>query len=57
LVTALDQVFKDHWSSVLANLVGFLGDFDVAEEATQTALTLSADPAERRFLERRMTAL
>lgn len=42
MVAALDQVFKDHWSSVLANLVGFLGDIDLAEEATQEAFTVAA---------------
>ena len=42
-VTGLDQVFRDHWGSVLAVLIGFLGDFDVAEEATQDAFTIAAE--------------
>ncbi|HKE81012.1 MAG TPA: sigma-70 family RNA polymerase sigma factor [Solirubrobacteraceae bacterium] len=38
----LDQVFRDEWGRVLAALIGFLGDFDLAEEATQEAFTLAA---------------
>jgi RNA polymerase sigma-70 factor (ECF subfamily) len=39
----LDQVFRDEWGRVLANLVGFLGDFDVAEEACQDAFAIAAE--------------
>jgi RNA polymerase sigma-70 factor (ECF subfamily) len=27
----LDKVFRDEWGRVLAALIGFLGDFDLAE--------------------------
>jgi RNA polymerase sigma-70 factor (ECF subfamily) len=42
-VTSFDQVFRDHWGRVLATLVGFLGDFDAAEEATQEAFATAAE--------------
>ncbi|QXC62430.1 sigma-70 family RNA polymerase sigma factor [Aquihabitans sp. G128] len=41
-MTSLDQVFREHWGSVLAVLIGFLGDFDLAEEATQDAFAAAA---------------
>jgi RNA polymerase sigma-70 factor (ECF subfamily) len=41
--TLLEQVFHDEWSRVLANLVGFLGDFDLAEEAAQEAFAVAAE--------------
>jgi RNA polymerase sigma-70 factor (ECF subfamily) len=31
LVATLEQVFRDQWGRVLAALIGFLGDFDLAE--------------------------
>ena len=37
------QVFRDEWGRVLANLVGFLGDFDLAEEAAQEAFAVAAE--------------
>ncbi|HEY1357943.1 MAG TPA: RNA polymerase sigma factor [Thermoleophilaceae bacterium] len=43
MVTSLDQVFRDEWGRVLATLIGFLGDFDLAEEATQEAFAAAAD--------------
>jgi RNA polymerase sigma-70 factor (ECF subfamily) len=43
LVTALDEVFRAEWGRVLATLIGFLGDFDLAEEAAQEAFALAAD--------------
>jgi RNA polymerase sigma-70 factor, ECF subfamily len=43
LVGALEQVFRDEWGRVLANLVGFLGDFDRAEEAAQEAFAIAAE--------------
>jgi RNA polymerase sigma-70 factor, ECF subfamily len=43
LVTRLDQVFRAEWGRVVAVLVGFLGDFDLAEEAAQEAFALAAD--------------
>jgi RNA polymerase sigma-70 factor (ECF subfamily) len=38
----LEEVFRDEWSRVLASLVGFLGDFDRAEEAAQEAFAVAA---------------
>jgi RNA polymerase sigma-70 factor, ECF subfamily len=35
-------VFRDEWGRVLASLVGFLGDFDRAEEAAQEAFAIAA---------------
>ncbi|GAA1499977.1 RNA polymerase sigma factor [Streptomyces synnematoformans] len=34
---------RDEWGRVLASLVGFLGDFDRAEEAAQEAFTVAAE--------------
>jgi RNA polymerase sigma-70 factor, ECF subfamily len=39
---ALDRVFREQWAYVLAALIGFLGDFDLAEEATQEAFAIAA---------------
>ncbi|HSB39254.1 MAG TPA: sigma-70 family RNA polymerase sigma factor [Gaiellaceae bacterium] len=39
----LEQVFRDEWGRVLASLVGFLGDFDLAEEAAQEAFAVAAE--------------
>jgi RNA polymerase sigma factor (sigma-70 family) len=39
----LEQVFRDEWGRVLASLVGFLGDFDQAEEAAQEAFAIAAE--------------
>jgi RNA polymerase sigma-70 factor, ECF subfamily len=39
----LEQVFRDEWGRVLAGLIGFLGDFDLAEEAAQEAFALAAE--------------
>ena len=36
-------VFRDEWGRVLAALIGFLGDFDLAEEATQEAFAIAAE--------------
>jgi RNA polymerase sigma-70 factor (ECF subfamily) len=42
-VTApLEQAFRDHWGRVLAALIGFLGDFELAEEAAQEAFATAA---------------
>jgi RNA polymerase sigma-70 factor (ECF subfamily) len=41
--TTLEQVFRDEWGRVLASLIGFLGDFDLAEEAAQEAFALAAE--------------
>jgi RNA polymerase sigma-70 factor (ECF subfamily) len=39
----LDQTFRDHWGRVLAALIGYLGDFDLAEEAAQEAFAIAAE--------------
>ncbi len=38
----LEQVFRDEWGRVVASLIGFLGDFDLAEEAAQEAFAIAA---------------
>jgi RNA polymerase sigma-70 factor, ECF subfamily len=40
---SLEHVFRDEWGRVLANLIGFLGDFDLAEEAAQEAFAIAAE--------------
>ena len=40
---ALATVFGEQWAYVLAALIGFLGDFDLAEEATQEAFAIAAE--------------
>jgi RNA polymerase sigma-70 factor (ECF subfamily) len=39
----LDQAFREHWGRVLAALIGFLGDFELAEEAAQEAFAIAAE--------------
>jgi RNA polymerase sigma-70 factor, ECF subfamily len=39
----LAEVFRDEWGRVLASLVGFLGDFDKAEDAAQEAFAIAAE--------------
>jgi RNA polymerase sigma-70 factor (ECF subfamily) len=43
LVATLEQVFREQWGRVLATLVGFLGDFELAEEAAQEAFAIAAE--------------
>jgi RNA polymerase sigma-70 factor (ECF subfamily) len=43
VVAILDQAFRDEWGRVLASLIGFLGDFDLAEEAAQEAFAVAAE--------------
>jgi RNA polymerase sigma-70 factor, ECF subfamily len=43
LVTTLDQVFREEWGHVLATMIGFFGDFDLAEEAAQEAFAIATD--------------
>ena len=43
MVAILEQVFRDEWGRVLAALIGFLGDFDLAEEAAQEAFAIAAE--------------
>jgi len=42
-VAILDRVFRDEWGRVLATLIGFLGDFELAEEAVQEAFAAAAE--------------
>src|SRR3954469_5258814 len=39
----IEQVFRREWGRVMAALVGFLGDFDLAEEAAQEAFAIAAE--------------
>ena len=43
VVATLEQTFRDQWGCVLAALIGFLGDFDLAEEAAQEAFAIAAE--------------
>jgi RNA polymerase sigma-70 factor, ECF subfamily len=43
VVAILEQAFRDQWGGVLAALIGFLGDFDLAEEAAQEAFAIAAE--------------
>ena len=43
MVTTLERVFRDQWGRVVASLIGFLGDFDLAEEAAQEAFAIAAE--------------
>jgi RNA polymerase sigma-70 factor (ECF subfamily) len=42
VVAILERTFRDEWGRVLAALIGFLGDFDLAEEAAQEAFAIAA---------------
>ena len=42
-MTGLDGIFREEWGRVLAALIGFLGDFDLAEEAAQEAFAIAAE--------------
>ena len=39
----LDDVFREQWGRVVASLVGFLGDFALAEDAAQEAFAIAAE--------------
>jgi RNA polymerase sigma-70 factor (ECF subfamily) len=43
VVAILEQIFRDQWGRVLAAMIGFLGDFDLAEEAAQDAFSIAAE--------------
>jgi RNA polymerase sigma-70 factor (ECF subfamily) len=43
VVTSVERAFRDQWGRVLAALIGFLGDFDLAEEAAQEAFAIAAE--------------
>jgi RNA polymerase sigma-70 factor, ECF subfamily len=40
---ALEETFHNEWGRVLATLIGFLGDFDLAEEAAQEAFAAASE--------------
>jgi RNA polymerase sigma-70 factor, ECF subfamily len=39
----VEQAFRDEWGRVVAALIGFLGDFELAEEAAQDAFAIAAE--------------
>jgi RNA polymerase sigma-70 factor (ECF subfamily) len=43
VVAVVEQAFREHWGRVLASLIGFLGDFELAEEAAQEAFAIAAE--------------
>jgi RNA polymerase sigma-70 factor (ECF subfamily) len=43
VVAILERTFRDQWGRVLAALIGFLGDIDLAEEAAQEAFAIAAE--------------
>jgi RNA polymerase sigma-70 factor, ECF subfamily len=43
VVAILEQAFREQWGRVLAALIGFLGDFQLAEEAAQEAFAIAAE--------------
>jgi RNA polymerase sigma factor (sigma-70 family) len=40
---ALEAVFREQWGRILAHLVGFLGDFELAEEAAGEAFAIAVE--------------
>jgi RNA polymerase sigma factor (sigma-70 family) len=38
----IEEAFREEWGRVLASLIGFLGDFDLAEDAAQEAFAVAA---------------
>jgi RNA polymerase sigma-70 factor (ECF subfamily) len=43
VVAILERAFREQWGRVLAALIGFLGDFELAEEAAQEAFAIAAE--------------
>jgi RNA polymerase sigma-70 factor (ECF subfamily) len=43
VVATVERAFRDEWGRVLATLIGFLGDFELAEEAAQEAFAAAAE--------------
>ena len=43
MVAVLEDVFREQWGRVLAALISFLGDFELAEEAAQEAFAIAAE--------------
>jgi RNA polymerase sigma-70 factor (ECF subfamily) len=42
-VTSVERAFREQWGRVLASLIGFLGDFELAEEAAQEAFAIATE--------------
>src|ERR1051326_5269316 len=40
---AVDSVYRSEWGRILATLIRFFGDFDIAEEAAQEAFTAAVE--------------
>ena len=43
MTASLERVFRDEWGRILASLIGFLGSFELAEEAAQEAFAIAAE--------------
>jgi RNA polymerase sigma-70 factor (ECF subfamily) len=43
VVSSFEQTFRQEWGRVLAAMISFLGDFDLAEEAAQQAFAIAAE--------------
>jgi RNA polymerase sigma-70 factor (ECF subfamily) len=43
VIAPLERTFREQWGRVLAALIGFLGDFDLAEEVAQEAFAVAAE--------------
>jgi RNA polymerase sigma-70 factor (ECF subfamily) len=43
VVATVERAFRDEWGRVLATLIGFLGDFELAEDAAQEAFAVAAE--------------
>jgi len=43
VVATLELAFREEWGRVLATLIGFFGDFELAEEAAQEAFATAAE--------------
>jgi RNA polymerase sigma-70 factor (ECF subfamily) len=42
-IEAVESVYRSDWGRIVATLIGFFGDFDLAEEAAQEAFTAAVD--------------
>jgi RNA polymerase sigma-70 factor (ECF subfamily) len=42
-VTTVERVFRDQWGRVLAAMVAYLGDLDLAEDVAQEAFAIAAE--------------
>ena len=39
----VEQIYREQWGTIVATLIRYLGDFDLAEEATQEASVAAAE--------------